>query len=549
MTTDPAEVAGAAGPATAASGTAVSGTAETTRALRSGRVLVAGAGVAGAGAARMLAALDCTVTVADDAGDRARTLAAQTGATPVGVTVARQSLEQFDLVVTSPGWRPHTPLLVEAADAGIPVIGDVEAAWLADRAGFFGEPRTWLAVTGTNGKTTTTAMLAAVLAEDGRSVAAVGNIGTPPGDALLADPRVDVLAAEVSSFQLHWAPGFAPDAGCVLNLADDHLDWHGSFAAYASDKARCLRGANPVLAVDEPAVLAAAGDAGATVRPHRAVTLADPTETPDPDRTGATVVTGVHGGRIVEFDRATGTVTDLAAATGISPAGPAGVSDAVAAAALARSAGVSAPAVDRALAAFTVAAHRGQVVASEGGVDWVDNSKATNPHAAVAALRGTHDVVWVAGGQLKGARVDDLVAQVAPSVKAVVLLGVDRGVLAGELASAAPGTPVTVIDDTDPVGAMDAAVAAARGYASPGDTVVLAPAAASLDMYSGMSQRGDLFARFARATGKTPAGSAEPAGSAGPSASDRPDTAPGGRDTVIGDGRDGRLGRDGRYRR
>lgn len=465
-----------------------------TDSLSSGRVLVAGAGVAGAGVARMLAPLGCAVTIADDNTGRGAALAAQTGATAVPAAVAADLLADIDLVITSPGWRPDSPLLLAAAGAGVPVIGDVDAAWLADRAGLFGDPRTWLAVTGTNGKTTTTAMLAEILAADGRSVTAVGNIGTPPGDALLAEPRVDVLAAEVSSFQLHWAPHFAPDAGCVLNLADDHLDWHGSFANYAADKARVLTGAVPVLAVDDAAVLDSARDSGALGGPHRAVTLDDPAT----DTTGASVVTGVRDGSVVELDTATGAVTVLAAATGISPAGPAGVADATAAAALARAAGVAPDAVARALAGFTVAAHRGQVVASVDGVDWVDNSKATNPHAAEAALRGLSDVIWVAGGQLKGAAVDHLVSAVAPALKAVVLLGVDRRVLADELAATAPQIPVTVVEETDPDTAMARVVAAARAAATPGDTVVLAPAAASLDMYPGMSRRGDLFASYAR---------------------------------------------------
>ncbi|MDN6536002.1 MAG: UDP-N-acetylmuramoyl-L-alanine--D-glutamate ligase [Corynebacterium variabile] len=465
-----------------------------TEALSSGRVLVAGAGVAGAGVARMLAPLGCTVTLADDNTDRGRELAAQTGAVAVTVSDAQDALGEVDLLITSPGWRPDSPLLLAAARRGVPVIGDIDAAWLADRAGLFGEPRTWLAVTGTNGKTTTTAMLAAVLGADGRAVTAVGNIGTPPGDALLADPRIDVLAAEVSSFQLHWAPHFAPDAGCVLNLADDHLDWHGSFANYAADKARVLTGTVPVLALDDAAVLDSVRDTGVLTGPHRAVTLGDPAD----DTTGASVVPGGGGGQIVGHDAVTGPVTTHAPAPGISPAGPAGVADATAAAALARAVDVSPDAVARALAGFTVAAHRGQVVATTDGVDWVDNSKATNPHAAEAALRGLSDVVWVAGGQLKGAAVDGLVAAVAPALKAAVLLGVDRQILADELASTAPDVPVTVVDSTDPEAAMVEVVAAARAAADPGDTVVLAPAAASLDMYPGMSRRGDLFAEYAR---------------------------------------------------
>lgn len=479
-------------------------------AMRDGHVLVAGAGVAGAGVARMLGALDCTVTVADDDTVAGGGLAAETGARAVTVTEAVDLLHggagaPVDLVVTSPGWRPDGPVPTAAAAAGVPVVGDVEAAWSADRAGLFGAPRTWLAVTGTNGKTTTTSMLDAVLRADGRRSLAVGNIGTPPGEALLAEPRVDVLAAEVSSFQLHWSPRFAPDAGCVLNLADDHLDWHGSFDNYASDKMRALTGAVAVIAADDPRVVAGADGADVVRGERRAFTTGDPAAD-GVAALAARVVTGVRDGRIVELDGTTGELTDLADAGGISPPGPAGVADAAAAAALARSAGVSAGAVAAALADFRVQAHRGQVVAESDGVRWVDNSKATNPHAASAALRGLDNVVWVAGGQLKGAAVDELVAEVAPGLRAAVLLGVDRHILADALAAAAPDLPVTVVDDTDPAGAMADVVAAARAVASAGDSVVLAPAAASLDMFRGMSHRGDLFAELAGRPAGRPAG-------------------------------------------
>jgi UDP-N-acetylmuramoylalanine--D-glutamate ligase len=474
--------------------------------LDHGRVLIAGAGVAGRGVARMLAGLASTVTVADDNATARGALATETGCRPVDVATATGLLGETDLVVTSPGWRPDSALLVAASQAGVPVIGDIEAAWLADRAGLFGAPRTWLAVTGTNGKTTATGMLHSILVADGRTAEAVGNIGTPPGEALLSEPHTDVLAAEVSSFQLHWAPDFAPDAGCVLNLADDHLDWHGSFANYAADKARALTGAVAVLALDDPEVLAQAARDGVVTGQRRGFTLADLAGAAAAAVPGLTTVTGVRDGRIVELDMASGALTDLAAAGGLSPAGPAGVADATAAAALARAAGVTAGAVGRGLASYHVAAHRGQIVADADGVTWIDNSKATNPHAASAALRGLGDVVWVAGGQLKGAAVSGLVAEVAPTLRAAVLLGVDRGILADALATAAPDLPVTVIDETDPTAAMREVVGAARGAARPGDTVVLAPAAASLDMYAGMSQRGDLFARFAAEPQSEPEG-------------------------------------------
>ena len=188
----------------------------------------------------------------------------------------------------------------------------------------------------------------------------------------------------------------------------------------------------------------------------------------------------------------------LASAEGISPAGPAGVYDALAAAALARSQGVEPQAIARALDTFEVSGHRGQVVHEHNGVAFVDNSKATNPHAADAALRGQSGVHWVAGGQLKGADVAELVREHAPRMAAAYLMGVDREVMRQALLDARPDLPIVVTDSTDPVAATEELVAAAAAAAQPGQSVVLAPAAASLDMFTGMGQRGDLFADAAR---------------------------------------------------
>lgn len=465
---------------------------------RSGRVLVAGAGVSGAGISAMLADLGAAdVIVVDDAADRAAAVAARCGGATASVAEAMDLLPGTAIVLTSPGWSPDSPLLAAAADAGVPVLGEVALARAADAAGTWGAPRTWLVVTGTNGKTTTTAMLAAMLGDRGR---AVGNIGVALHDALTAEPRVEVLAAELSSFQLHWAPGVAPEAGALLNLAEDHIDWHGSFDSYATDKAIALTGGTAVYGADDPEVLRRLEALRATggLAPRAvAFTAGEP----------AAGEVGVRDGRIV--DRAFGddgspapegsAGVDVAPVAGISPPGPAGVLDALAATALARSVGVPVGDIAAALAAFTVSPHRGQVVHSAGGVDWIDDSKATNPHAADAALRGHDGIVWVAGGQLKGADVTGLIDDHGDRMRAAVLVGCDAPLIAEALASRVPGVPVTVIEDTDPAAAMGAAVDAAARAARPGDVVLLAPAAASLDMFTGMAQRGDMFAAAARA--------------------------------------------------
>ncbi|PRQ11151.1 UDP-N-acetylmuramoyl-L-alanine--D-glutamate ligase [Corynebacterium sp. 13CS0277] len=457
-----------------------------------GQVLVCGAGVSGAGCAHMLSALGVHVTIADDNETARLRVVEATGCDSVSTEDAARRLGEFSAVVTSPGWRPETPLLQAAQAAGHRVIGDVELAWQLDQAGCFGAPRTWLVVTGTNGKTTTTAMLAAMMQQGPRTAQAVGNIGVAIGDALTATPRVDVLVAEMSSFQLHWSDTLHPAAGALLNVAEDHLDWHGGYPGYAAAKARALVGDVAVVGVDCAAAAAQLERLNDPATRVIEFTAGDP----KPGQLG------VRDGML--YDNACGAGA-LCPADNISPQGPAGILDALAAAAIALSQGITAEQIAAALAGFEVAPHRGQVVhrlTPAPGADpivFVDNSKATNPHAAEQALAGFAHVVWVAGGQLKGADVRPLVASCAPRLRAAVLLGVDAPLIAEALTDAAPEVPVTLIDDTDPARAMDAAVAAAIAAAQPGDAVVLAPAAASLDMFQGMGQRGDLFAAAARA--------------------------------------------------
>ncbi|MFV8380821.1 UDP-N-acetylmuramoyl-L-alanine--D-glutamate ligase [Corynebacterium hindlerae] len=458
-----------------------------------GEVLITGAGVSGAGCARMLAELGVAVTVADDDETARLRLAEAVSVKHLSVAQARARLRDFQLVVTSPGWNPRTAVLADAHAAGIPVIGDVELAWRLDQAGVFGKPHTWVAITGTNGKTTTTAMTTAMLQAGGLAAASVGNIGVAIGDALQAPERIDVLVAELSSFQLHWSHSLRPAVGCVLNIADDHIDWHGSFLEYAGAKAKALLAEVAVFGADDPAVVAQVQqlEASRQLSDTRKVgfTLGKP---------GADQL-GIVDKQLVDNAFAADEV--LASATGISPAGPAGQLDALAAAAIARALGVSSEAIATALANFEVAGHRGQIVHEHGGVTFVDNSKATNPHAADAAMRGLDSIIWIAGGQLKDADVSELVRTHAAQIKHAVLLGVDKQLLADALRDVRPDLPITLIQSSDPEEAMTDAVRAAADTMAAGDVVLLAPAAASLDMYTGMGQRGDMFAAAARTIG------------------------------------------------
>lgn len=461
-------------------------------------VTVAGLGVSGVPAAKVLHGLGAHVTVVNDGDDeRARTQAAELEALGVTVRLGDGDTlpEGTELIVTAPGWKPTKPLFTAAGQAGVPVWGDVELAWrLRGLDGRKAAP--WLAVTGTNGKTTTVQMLASILKAAGLRTAAVGNIGVSLLDAVTGDTEYDVLAVELSSYQLHWAPSLRAHSAAVLNLAPDHLDWHGSMEAYAADKGRIYEG-NRVACVynvadkaTEDLVRAADVEEGC-----RAVgfTLG----TPGPSQLG--VVEGLLVDRAFVEDRQKN-AQELAEVSDVNPPAPHNIANALAAAGLARAFGVSAAAVRDGLRAFTPDAHRIAHVADVDGVAYVDDSKATNTHATEASLAAYESIVWIAGGLAKGATFDDLVTGAAKRLRGAVLIGADRALIREALARHAPEVPVVDLDRTD-TGAMLQAVQEARRLARPGDTVLLAPACASMDMFTNYNQRGDAFAQAVRELG------------------------------------------------
>jgi UDP-N-acetylmuramoylalanine--D-glutamate ligase len=464
------------------------------------RVLVTGAGLTGRSVSAVLEPTGVRLTICDDDPKALQRLI--TPASVVTTADAQVHITDYDLVVTSPGFAPSSPVLAAAAAAGVPIWGDVELAWRLDSSGRYGPPRRWLVVTGTNGKTTTASMLHAMLTAGGRRAVLCGNIGNPVLD-VLAEPA-DFLAVELSSFQLHWAPSLRPEAGVVLNVAEDHLDWHGSMAAYASDKARVLDGRVAVVGLDDPVAASLQRNSAAPVRVGFRLGEPGPGEL------------GVRDEVLV--DNAFGNDVRLAETATIPVAGPVGVLDALAAAALARAVDVPPEAIADGLARFQVGRHRAEVVAVVDGITYVDDSKATNPHAARASIAAYPRVVWVAGGLLKGASVAELVGQVANRLVGVVLIGRDRALIADALSRHAPDVPVVEVvtgedsgvqgtivtrvkDEGRPVGdaVMTSAVDAARGLAGPGDTVLLAPAGASFDQFSSYGHRGDAFASAVRA--------------------------------------------------
>ncbi|WP_067675123.1 UDP-N-acetylmuramoyl-L-alanine--D-glutamate ligase [Nocardia miyunensis] len=462
--------------------------------LRGRDVLVAGWGISGRSLIDPLRDIGATPVVTD-AGAKAMAEAAELGLdTATGESLLEPGgLDRFALVITSPGWRPDSPVLATAVAEGVPVWGDVEFAWWVDQARLYGPVRKWLVITGTNGKTTTTQMTHAILRAAGIASVACGNIGLPILDALRRTPGPQVLAVELSSFQLHWAPSVRPEAGVVLNVAEDHLDWHGGLDAYAAAKARALMGRVGVVGLDDPVAAALARRS----RARRTVGF----------RVGvpADGELGVVDGKLL--DRAFTKAAILAEVRDISPPGPAGVADALAAAALTRSIDVAPQFVKEGLQEHKVGPHRAASVRELSGVEFVDDSKATNPHAARCSIQAHAQVVWIAGGLLKGAHVDDLVEEVAERLVAVVLLGKDAPVIAAALARHAPDVPVVELGSGDDAGmgaeltseidgadaVMARAVRIAAGYATNGDTVLLAPAAASLDMFADYTHRGRSF--------------------------------------------------------
>ncbi len=467
------------------------------------QVLVAGLGVSGFAAAAALAERGAHVVAVDARdSDAVPELAERAGVLEVLDAQVRTGDEHvaglppgdLDLVVTSPGWRPDQSLLAEAAARGVPVWGEVELAWrLRPSAG----AAPWLTVTGTNGKTTTVRMLTEILRAAGLRATSAGNVGTPIVEAVLDPQPWSVIAVELSSFQLHWCHSLRPYASACLNVAPDHLDWHGSAEAYAADKGRVYERTEVacVYNVADPVTERLVEEAD-VVQGCRAIgfTLGSPA----PSMVG--VVDGVLADRAFGPDRQRqalelGHVDDLRGATG--SLAPHQVANALAAAALARSLGVPPVAVRDGLRAFSPDPHRLAEVAVVDGVGYVDDSKATNPHAAAASLAAHDSVVWVAGGLLKGADVEELVEASAGRLRGLVAIGRDRAAIIEAVSRHAPDVPVVDVAATD-TGAMDLAVTEAAALARPGDVVLLAPAAASMDMFRDYDARGDAFAEAVR---------------------------------------------------
>ncbi|TCC50091.1 UDP-N-acetylmuramoyl-L-alanine--D-glutamate ligase [Kribbella capetownensis] len=463
------------------------------------RFVVLGFGTAGyACADSLLQAGAEHVTVLDDRDNEALREKAQIletlGATiTLGPGTTAELPKDVDIVVTSPGIPPYAPLLAHADEREVPIWSEIELAWrLRDPA----HAAPWLCITGTNGKTTTVQMLTAMLTAAGHRAVAAGNVGLPLLEVVMDPEPYDVIAVELSSYQLHFTHSMSAHSAAVLNLAPDHVDWHGSMEAYAKDKGRIYENCQIacVYNVSDPVTEQLVIDAD-VIEGCRAIgfTLGTP---------GLSMV-GLVEDLLVDrafVEQRETSALELAKLADITPAAPHNVANALAAAALARAFGVPATAVRDGLRGFTPDKHRIAHVAEVAGVNYVDDSKATNPHAAQASLLAYEHVVWIAGGQAKGATFDGLVLAARERLRGVVLLGQDKQVIAEALARHAPDVPVITVEATD-TGAMQIVVGEAAKLAQVGDTVLLAPGCASWDMFANYGARGDAFAEAVRRLG------------------------------------------------
>lgn len=465
------------------------------------RVAVLGLGVTGFSVADTLAELGCSVLAASKATDA--TISEILGVIGVELLVADldvgvpERLTEFapELVIVSPGFAPHHPVVSWAQNSGATVWGDIELAWrLRDKNG---TPAEWITVTGTNGKTTTVQLTAAMLVAGGLRAAPCGNVGVPVLDAIRDPGGFDVLVVELSSFQLHYLGAISPWASACLNVADDHLDWHGSPAAYRAAKGKVYENTKAACVYNKDApVTRELVEEAEVAEGCRAIGFG--LGIPGPSDFG--VVEGIVCDRAFHEERRDSaleivTVDELAE---VGLGSPHLAANALAASALARSIGTPIEAVRSALLAFHADRHRTEVVAFRDGVTWVNDSKATNAHAARASLTAFDSVVWIVGGLFKGASPDELVASTASRLRGAIVIGIDRSSVLESFARHAPGLPVIEVDTTETEDVMPTAVRLAAELAVDGDVVLLAPAAASMDQFTDYADRGRRFAGAVR---------------------------------------------------
>lgn len=460
------------------------------------RVGVLGLGIAGYACADSLTFLGAQVTALDERSTPDLLEKKQILETLGATIILGEPLflpADIELLVVSPGLPPSHLVIQQALAAGIPVWGELELAWrLRDPS----HNAPWLCVSGTNGKTTTTLMLESMLLAAGLRATAAGNIGRSLVEAVMDPDGYDVIAVEVGAPQLPFVYTMSPLASVCLNIAEDHVDHFGSMAEYKQTKSKIFERTQRAIVFNcsDSETLQMAENAD-VIDGCRAVgfTLGSP---------GLSEL-GLVEDILVDrafVDNRQSHAQELALIEDVHPAALHNVANALAAAALARAFGISPANVKKGLIDFQPAAHRVALVATINEVRYINDSKATNAHAALTALRSFENVIWIAGGDAKGQNFDELVQTSHKKMKAVILLGRDREFIRSALDKFAPDVPVIEISDSN-INAMKEVVETAQGLANPGDVVLLAPACASWDMFKNYGHRGDLFAEAVNSLG------------------------------------------------
>ena len=454
-------------------------------AIAHSQLLVLGGGVTGRSVAQVLSNMGAEVSIYDENESSTFEFAR--------VAINELSNINWAAAVVSPGWRPSHPVIADLRNREIPLLNEIDVAWEIKQQ--VAPEQKWLAVTGTNGKTTTVELTESILKAAGINAFACGNVGTPVIDAVTSEQKYDYLILELSSFQLHWSESAEFVAGSILNIALDHIDWHGSFSEYAKSKLDLLnRSATAILNGDDVAVVE-----GSQHWQGRKVfyTL----QTPKPGEIGlvenllvdrAFVADPMEAAMFCELNE-------------VQPTAPHSVSNALAAAGLARAIGIDNEVIRSAIKKFRPGRHRIELVLEQNEIRWIDDSKATNPHAAQASVMSELSVVWIAGGLAKGAEMSELIAQVGSRLRAVVLIGTDRELIAQELQSNFPNVILVRVDpkpahdrSSEDNDFMNQIVTEAKHLAQSGDAVLLAPACASMDQFLSYGDRGDRFAKSVR---------------------------------------------------
>jgi len=403
-----------------------------------------------------------------------------------GADIVNEIPDGVELAIVSPGWRDDHMIISKLRSGGVEILSEIDFAWQVKQV--LAPSQKWIALTGTNGKTTTIKMVESIFKAAKINGAACGNVGETVIAAVCAKKPLDYLAIELSSFQIHWSNLPQYESVVVLNIAEDHIDWHGSFEAYAQAKLKLLKHSNKVILNKS--------DSELSRRTSSDLITWFSLDTPNAGELG--VVENLLIDRA--FSASPSQANEIAELVDITPTVPHNVLNALAAAALALSIGIKYKDIKSGLKNFSPDHHRMELVLIKNEINWIDDSKATNPHAAAASLLSNFKVIWIAGGLAKGASMSDLVKKCASRIKSVILIGEDRELIAKAIEEYSPKIEVVRVNQlSDAKTLMKDVVSAAIKLAQPGDTVLLAPACASMDQFDSYVQRGQLFAQAVKA--------------------------------------------------